>query len=68
MGAADTMLLTLLALAEACLMIHLYRRRQRRYRTERMMRSLRTAIQRETGTDVLRVASTPQTLVLQRAS
>jgi hypothetical protein len=66
MGAADTMLLLLLALADFCLLLHLHRRRQRRMRTERMMKSLRRAIQREVG--VTKVAA-PVTgaLVLQRA-
>ncbi len=67
MGAADMLLFTLLALADICLLIHLRRRRARRLRSERMMRSLRAAIQREVGAAVPRVAPR-QALVLQRAS
>jgi len=67
MGVADTMLFVLLALADACLMIHLHRRRARRSRTERMMRSLQTALQRANGSTVVSVG-TPATLVLQQAS
>jgi hypothetical protein len=50
MGAADTMLFALLALADICLLIHLHRRRQRRRLSQRMMKSLRLAIQREVVT------------------
>ena len=48
MVAADMLLFALLALADAALLTHLHRRRQGRYRAERMMRSLRRAIHRET--------------------
>lgn len=50
MGAADIMLFALLALADICLLVHLQRRRQRRRVSQRMMRSLRVAIQREAAT------------------
>lgn len=49
MGAADIILFALLALAEVCLMVHRYHRRLRLVRSERMMRSLRAAVERETG-------------------
>ena len=48
MGTADMLLFAILALADAALLTHLHRRRQRRYRMERMMHSLRRAIRRET--------------------
>jgi hypothetical protein len=67
MGAADTMLFLLLALADICLVIHLHRRRQRRMLSQRMMRSLRLAIQREVGTPVL-TGRKASALVLQQAS
>jgi hypothetical protein len=66
MGAADLMLLMLLAMADACLLVHLHRRRQRRVRTQRMMRSLRSAIEREVGVPLVDVPAAA-TLVLQRA-
>jgi hypothetical protein len=66
MGAADVMLFLLLALADACLLIHLHRRRQRRVRAQRMMKSLRRAIQREVGVTAVTVPATAA-LVLQRA-
>jgi len=67
MGAADLMLLLILGLADFCLLLHLHRRRQSRVRTERMMKSLRRAIQRDVGVTAV---SAPVTgaLVLQRAS
>jgi cbb3-type cytochrome oxidase subunit 3 len=67
MGAADTILLALLALADVCLMVHLYRRRQRRNKVERMARALRSAIRREVGVENAPVRSAAG-LVLQRAS
>ena len=67
MGAADTMLFTLLAFADICLVIHLHRRRQRRRLSQRMMRSLRLAIQSEVGTPLL-AARKANALVLQQAS
>jgi hypothetical protein len=67
MGFPDMMLFALLALADACLMVHLSRRRQRRQRGERMMRSLRWAIQREIGTTPV-VMPQAQPLLLQQAS
>lgn len=67
MGAADFIVLTLLGMAEICLMVHLHRRRQRRVRAQRMMRSLRSAIQREVGSPVADVPAAAA-LVLQRAS
>jgi hypothetical protein len=47
MGAADFMLFALLTLANACVLGFIHRRRARREREQRMMRSLRTAIQRD---------------------
>jgi hypothetical protein len=67
MGAADTMLFTLLGFADICLVIHLHRRRQRRMLSQRMMRSLRLAIQREVGTPLV-TGRTANALVLQQAS
>jgi hypothetical protein len=49
MGAPDMMLFTLLAVADGMLLLHLYRRRQRRYRSEQMMRCLIAAVRREVG-------------------
>lgn len=66
MGAADMILLMLLGFAEVCLMVHLHRRRQRRVRSQRMMRSLRNAIRREVGNTVDGVPAAAA-LVLQRA-
>jgi hypothetical protein len=48
MGAPDMLLFALLALADAALLTHLHRRRQRRRSLDRMMQSLRRAIHRET--------------------
>lgn len=67
MDAADLMLFTLLALADVCLLLQLHRRRQRRYKRERMTRSLRSAIQREIGAGVVRVAPVRSVLLLSRA-
>jgi hypothetical protein len=67
MGAADMILFALLALADISLLIHLHRRRQRRVLSQRMMRSLRAAIQREVGTSLVPVRDASG-LVLQRAS
>ena len=67
MGAADTMLIALLALADLCLMIHLRRRRQRVVKVERMMKALRRHIQTQVETEVTPLRQTPA-LVLQRAS
>jgi hypothetical protein len=67
MGAADTILLALLALADICLMVHLYRRWQRRNKVERMTRALRSAIRREVGVETVPAPSAAG-LVLQRAS
>jgi 16S rRNA C1402 N4-methylase RsmH len=61
------MLFALLALADISLLVHLHRRRQRRYRVERMMQSLRIAVQREIGTLVVAVPET-RALILQQAS
>ena len=68
MGAADVVLFALLGLAEICLMVHLYRRRARRVRSERMMSSLREAIEREAGANRAVIAPTRWVPVLQRAS
>ena len=67
MGAADIMLLLVLAIADFCLMVHFRRRRARRMRMQRIMRSLRRAIQREVGTPAVSAPATGA-LVLQRAS
>jgi hypothetical protein len=67
MDAADTTLFLLMALADVCLMVHLHRRRQRRNRLERMMRSLRLAVQRETGSITI-ARPEAHALVLQQAS
>jgi len=45
MGPADWMLLTLLAIADAAVLSYLHMRRQRRLRTERVTRSLRSVVQ-----------------------
>jgi hypothetical protein len=49
MGTADFMLFALLTLANACVLGFFHRRRDRRGREQRMMRSLRNAIRRETA-------------------
>jgi hypothetical protein len=67
MGAADTMLFALLALADITLLVHLHRRRQRRYRLTRMMRSLRLAVRRNIGMVTVSVPEA-RTLALQQAS
>ena len=46
MDAIDALILTLLAVADIALMVHLRRSRSRRVREDRMMRSLQTAVQR----------------------
>jgi len=66
MDAADALLFALLAFADLALMIHLHRRRARRIRFERMMRSLKLAVQREIGTAT--VAMRPRYWALRRAS
>lgn len=68
MGAVDFILLTLMALADTAVLIHLHRRRARRLRSERMMRSLRAAIEREIGTEVVRIKGATPALVLQSAN
>lgn len=65
MGVADVVLLMLIALADCALLAHLHLRRQRRVRIERMMRSLRGALQREAGAAAA-MAQAPR-LVLQQA-
>jgi len=67
MGAADFMLFALLALADACLLTHLHRRRQRRMKVVRMMQALQSAIRREVGVRPPPVVCEPA-LVLQQAS
>lgn len=67
MGAADTMLIALLALADVCLMIQLRRRRQRVVKAVRMTNSLRRYMQSQVVTEVAPVRQTGS-LVLQRAS
>ncbi len=67
MGAADMMLFALLALADACLLVQLNRRRQRRNRMSRMTRSLRVALQRENGAPVV-IVREPRGFVWQQAS
>ena len=67
MGAADTMLFALLALADFCLLVHLHRRRQRRLRSQRMMRILRIAIHREIAS-ARRAGRKASALVLQQTS
>jgi hypothetical protein len=47
MGAADFMLFALLTLANACLLVYVRVRRERRAQQQRMMRSLRNAIRQE---------------------
>ena len=66
MGAADMMLFLVLALTDFCVLLHLHRRRQRRVRAQRMMTSLRRAIQRDSGVPAVVVPVTGA-LVLQRA-
>lgn len=68
MGFPDILLFTLLAVADAYVLIHLHRRRVRRLVSERMQHSLRAAIRRETGDDRV-VAVRPRWFpALQRAS
>jgi hypothetical protein len=67
MGAADTMLFALLALADVSVVVLLHQRRQRRQRIERMMRSLSASVRREIGTPMVTVDA-PRALVLQQAS
>jgi hypothetical protein len=67
MGAADVILLLLLAMADVCVLVTLHRRRALRLRAERMMRSLSAAIRRETGEPVA-IARPRWSMVLQRAS
>jgi len=61
--AADMMLFALLVFANMAVLGTLHVRRQRRIRTQRMMRSLRSAIERENGID-LAIPEEPRTLVL----
>jgi len=56
MGAHD-ILFAILTVADASLMVHLQRRRQRRHRMERMMRSVRVAVQREIATAITTLAA-----------
>jgi hypothetical protein len=65
MNVVDGSVLALLALADIALMVHLRRARGRRIREERMMGSLRFALQRESNAPVLAPAK-PWTL--RRAS
>ena len=51
MDAVDTLVLTLLAAADICLMVYLRRRRSRRLRVERMYRSLTMAVRRQLAVD-----------------
>jgi len=51
MGAADMVLFGLLVVANMAILSCLHRRRQRRLRRERMMRSLRAAVERQTGAE-----------------
>jgi hypothetical protein len=67
MGSADVMVLVLLALADLRFLLHLRRRRERQTRSDRMMRSLRIAVQREVGIPDAPV-DVSAALVLQRAS
>ena len=67
MDAVDAMLFALLALGDLCLVIHLHRRRQRRFKLERMMRALRRAIHREIGVQKAAPAPIPA-LAFQRVS
>ena len=46
MNVVDVLVLTLLAAADLCLIVHLRRRRARRMRLDRMARSLQLHIQR----------------------
>jgi hypothetical protein len=56
MDAADFMLFALLTLANACLLVYVRVRRERRSQHRRMMRSLQNAIRREvTMTPVVEV-------------
>jgi hypothetical protein len=47
MGTADFMLFALLTLANACLLVYVRVRRERRSQQQRMMRCLQNAIRRE---------------------
>ena len=66
MGAADTILFALLALADFCLLFHLHRRRQRLRRSQRMMWLLRIAIRRETA--AARMTAEKRALILRQTS
>jgi hypothetical protein len=66
MDLADASVLALLALADIALMVHLRRARGRRLREERMMSSLRLALDREANVQALAPAAKPWTL--RRAS
>jgi hypothetical protein len=66
MDIVDGSVLALLALADIALMVHLRRARGRRIREERMMCSLRLALDREANAEVLDPPVKPWTL--RRAS
>jgi hypothetical protein len=65
MDAIDALILTLLAVADIALMVHLRRSRSRRVREDRMMRSLQTAVQRHVESLTLEPV---QSVRLRRAS
>jgi hypothetical protein len=66
MHAVDALVLALLALADVALMVYLRRARGRRIREERVMRSLRIALQRDSNGESSRPLVKPWTL--RRAS
>jgi hypothetical protein len=66
MNVVDTFVLALLALADMALMVHLRRTRGRRLRDERMLRSLRLALQRDADAQAL--APAVKQWALRRAS
>ena len=49
----DAFVLALLAIADIALIVHLRRRHAKQVRAERMMTSLRIAIHRESGVEIL---------------
>jgi len=66
MNIVDAAVLALLAVADVALMVHLRRARGRRLREERVMRSLRLALQREANGEASSPLVKPWTL--RRAS
>jgi hypothetical protein len=66
MNVVDAIVLALLAVADVALMVHLRRARGRRLRAERVMRSLRLALQREANGEASSPLATPW--ALRRAS